>query len=190
MVVAATVAVATPASAACHIAGFLNGASEVSESDDMVSVTVFLQGRQPSCEGTVDFATVDGEATAGEDYEATTGTLSFAQGDDREETFVVPILADDEAEGPETFTITLSNATGGISGTGDDMTVTILDAAPGEASDGDASDGDAGDGDGADGVGEPATDDDGNGVVLVVVVLAVLVALGGGIMVSRRGRAA
>ncbi len=185
MVVAATVAVATPASAACHIAGFLNGASEVSESDDMVSVTVFLQGRQPSCEGTVDFATVDGEATAGEDYEATTGTLSFAQGDDREETFVVPILADDEAEGPETFTITLSNATGGISGTGDDMTVTILDAASGEASDGEA-----GDGDGADGVGEPATDDDGNGVVLVVVVLAVLVALGGGIMVSRRGRAA
>lgn len=175
------VAVAAPASAACHIAGFIDGAAEVSESDDLVSVTVFLQGRQPSCEGTVDFATADGSATAGEDYEATSGTLSFAQGDDREETFVVPILADDEVEDPETFTVMLSNTTGGISGTGDDMVVTITDATAADSGD---------TGDTGAGVGEPATDDGGNGVILVVVVLAVLAALGGGIMVSRRGRAA
>ena len=59
----------------------------------------------------VDYATSDGTATAGEDYEATSGTLEFAIGD-RSKTIAVPVLDDAEDEGEETFTVTLSNPIG------------------------------------------------------------------------------
>jgi hypothetical protein len=60
---------------------------------------------------TVDFATSDGTATAGDDYTATSGTLTFGIGDALR-TFPVSILADDAAEGPETVLLTLSNPSG------------------------------------------------------------------------------
>ena len=60
---------------------------------------------------TVDYATSDGTATAGEDYTATSGTLTFTAGDTRK-TISVPITDDAEDDGGETFTLTLSNASG------------------------------------------------------------------------------
>ena len=60
---------------------------------------------------TVDYATADGTATAGEDYTATSGTLTFAAGE-RTKTVSVPVLDDAVDEGSETFTLRLSNATG------------------------------------------------------------------------------
>ena len=60
---------------------------------------------------TVDYATSDGTATAGEDYTATSGTLTFAAGE-TEKTVSVPILDDAIDEGSETFTLRLSNAQG------------------------------------------------------------------------------
>ena len=60
---------------------------------------------------TVDFATSDGTATAGEDYTAAGGTLTFAACE-TEKTVTVAVLDDAPDEGSETLTLTLSNASG------------------------------------------------------------------------------
>ena len=60
---------------------------------------------------TVDYATKDGTATAGEDYTAASGTLAFAVGE-TEKTVAVAVLDDAHDEGKETFVLKLSNATG------------------------------------------------------------------------------
>ena len=61
---------------------------------------------------TVDYATSDGTATAGADYRATTGTLTFVSGETAK-TVSVAVIEDDHDEGEEIFTLTLSNASGG-----------------------------------------------------------------------------
>ena len=60
---------------------------------------------------TVDYATADGGAKAGEDYTATSGTLTFAPGE-KTKTVNVPVLDDAVDEGEETFVLRLTNATG------------------------------------------------------------------------------
>ena len=57
---------------------------------------------------TVDYATSDGSATAGEDYTATEGSLSFMPGD-VERTISVMLTEDTKYEGDETFALTLDN---------------------------------------------------------------------------------
>ena len=64
---------------------------------------------------TVDYATADGTAKAGEDYTATTGTLAFAAGE-RVKTVSVPILDDGHDEGHETFVLRLANVDGARAG--------------------------------------------------------------------------
>lgn len=88
---------------------------------------------------TVDYATSDGSATAGQDYSATSGTLTLLDGE-TSQSFAVAILDDAVYEGDETFAVTLSNPTGGaLIGTIDAATVTITDndAPPPADSDGD-----------------------------------------------------
>ena len=60
---------------------------------------------------TVDYATSDGTATAGTDYTATSGTLTFAPGENSA-TIEVPVIDDAHDEGDETLTLVLSNASG------------------------------------------------------------------------------
>ncbi|GEM_PF-6710826 len=60
----------------------------------------------------VDFHTADGTARAGSDYNSTSGTLSFADGETRK-TFSVSILDDSIVEGKETVNLYLSNPFGG-----------------------------------------------------------------------------
>jgi hypothetical protein len=60
---------------------------------------------------TVDWATVDGTATAGSDYVAGGGTLTFNPGVGTQTVSVV-VNADALVEGVETFTVTLSGASG------------------------------------------------------------------------------
>jgi hypothetical protein len=77
---------------------------------------------------TVDFATSNGTATAGQDYTGASGTLSWADGDGSAKNFTVPILEDLSQENNETVNITLSNPTGGaIVGTPGTSVLTIVD---------------------------------------------------------------
>jgi uncharacterized delta-60 repeat protein len=58
----------------------------------------------------VNYATADGTAVAGQNYLATSGTLVFTNGI-ATNTFVVPIINDANVTGNRTFTVTLSNPT-------------------------------------------------------------------------------
>ena len=60
---------------------------------------------------TVDYATSDGTATAGDDYTATSGTLTFAVGETAK-TVSVAVHDDGRDEGEETMTLALANADG------------------------------------------------------------------------------
>ena len=60
---------------------------------------------------TVDYASADGTATAGEDYVAVRGTLKFAAGE-TEQTIRVTVLDDSHNEGSETLRLLLSAASG------------------------------------------------------------------------------
>ena len=77
-------------------------------------------------EVTVDFATSNGTATAGDDYEYTTGTLTFPANSVAGQTISVTVTDDtvDEEE-EETFTLTLSNVQGAsLAGGGETLAVT------------------------------------------------------------------
>jgi hypothetical protein len=81
---------------------------------------------------TVDYATAGGTATAGSDYTAPSGTLTFTPGD-LTKTVTVDVTGDTTYEPDETLTLNLSNPVGGLSkiidaqGTG---TITNDDKAP------------------------------------------------------------
>jgi len=77
--------------------------------------------------GTVDFATSDGTALAGQDYLARTGTLTFSAGQ-TETNFIVIVLDNAVVNSNKTFNVTLSNPTGVASlGRIATATVTIVD---------------------------------------------------------------
>jgi hypothetical protein len=73
----------------------------------LATITVVRSG-STAAGATVGFTTSDDTATAGADYTATSGTLTFAQGETRK-TITLPITNDALAEGVETVTLTLSN---------------------------------------------------------------------------------
>ena len=79
--------------------------------DETIDFAVSLS-RASSGAVAVAYATADGTATAGADYTRTSGTLSFAPGE-TEKTVAVPVLDDAIDEGEETFTLRLSDASGG-----------------------------------------------------------------------------
>ncbi|GAB3332649.1 hypothetical protein GCM10027429_12250 [Marivirga atlantica] len=76
-----------------------------------LTFTVSLSQPAPSGGATVDYATSDGTATAGTDYTATSGTLSFAAGESSK-TIDVVVSGDLMLEPDETVILTLSNPTG------------------------------------------------------------------------------
>ena len=67
--------------------------------------------RAPSEPVTVSYVTADGTAVAGEDYEATSGTLTFATGE-TEQTVAVTIIDDAVEDSGETFRLVLSGPAG------------------------------------------------------------------------------
>jgi hypothetical protein len=60
---------------------------------------------------TVAYATADGTATAGSDYQAVAGTLTFSPGE-TSKTIIVPVYGDRVGEANETFVVNLSQPTG------------------------------------------------------------------------------
>ena len=88
--------------------------NEVTVDEDAGSATLTVE-LAPASTGTVtvDYATRDGlgGAKAGDDYTATSGTLTFAA-TETSKTITVPILNDDAYENNESFDVDLSNPTG------------------------------------------------------------------------------
>ena len=100
------------------------GAEATEGGDGALDFTVRLD-REPRSEVTVDYATADGTATAGSDYTATSGTLTFAPGETAK-TVQVPVADDTVSDDGETLTLRLSNASGaGIWSEGGEATGTI-----------------------------------------------------------------
>jgi chitinase len=77
---------------------------------------------------TVDFATADGSATAGLDYTARLGKLTFAAGE-TQKTVAVSVLSDSLVEGEETILLRLANAANAIIADGEGHGV-IVDTPP------------------------------------------------------------
>lgn len=114
------------------------------------TVTVVVK-RQKGDHGevTVEYETSAGSATAGEDYEETSGTLTWGDGDRSDKSFTINILDDDADEGQETFVVRLFDPTGGaVLGSVSQTTVRIK---PSDRED----DGSGGGGGGGGGGGEP-----------------------------------
>ncbi len=88
------------------------GDATVTEGDSGTVNAVFTVTLGPASSQvvTVDYTTADGTAKAGQDYTATSGTLTFNAGE-TQKTITVPVLGDTASEGDETFTVTLSNPT-------------------------------------------------------------------------------
>ena len=93
----------------------LEGGGDIPEggSGDAVE-TAFVVTLDPARnhEVTVDYATADGTAAAGDDYVETSGTLVFSPGETAK-TVSVTVNGDDEVEADETFALSLSNPSNG-----------------------------------------------------------------------------
>ena len=86
-------------------------ASATEGTDATIDFEVRLNARDDCKAVKVDYATADGTATAGEDYAAASGTLTFQPGESVK-TIRIPVLADAGSERGETFALRLSNALG------------------------------------------------------------------------------
>ena len=93
----------------------ITGGSAKEGDDTSITFTVTLD-KAASARVTVDYATADGTAEAGDDYTAASGTLSFGAGA-TSRTISVEIEDDIVNESDETFTVTLSNPSGAELGT-------------------------------------------------------------------------
>ncbi|HEV7373595.1 MAG TPA: Calx-beta domain-containing protein [Pyrinomonadaceae bacterium] len=107
----------------------INDPAAVSESAANASFTVTLS-TPSTLTVTVDYATSNGTATAGADYQSTSGTLTFAPGETTK-SIPVPVINDTLDEPSETFFVNLTNASNAVildnQGQG---TITDNDAAP------------------------------------------------------------
>ncbi|HSI36859.1 MAG TPA: Calx-beta domain-containing protein [Tepidisphaeraceae bacterium] len=104
----------------------LSGAAySAGEAAGTVTITV-TRTAGTTVAASVNYATSNGTATAGSDYTAASGTLTFAAGE-TSKTFAVTILNDTAIEGGEAFSVGLSGATAGAALGTSSATVTIND---------------------------------------------------------------
>ncbi|NEQ39488.1 MAG: hypothetical protein F6K40_25810, partial [Okeania sp. SIO3I5] len=88
--------------------------AEKAEGDSGTTAFTFTVTRSGDTSGvtTVDYATLDGLAVAGDDYTSSSGNLTFAAGE-TSKTITVDVIGDTEVETDEGFTVSLFNASGG-----------------------------------------------------------------------------
>jgi glucose/arabinose dehydrogenase len=108
---------------------FSQSAYEIKEDGGQATITVRRSGNTTGI-STVNYATSNGTATAGSDYTAATGTLTFAA-NDISKTFTVGITNDTLGERNETVNLQLSTAAGNIPGAPGTAVLNILDNDPG-----------------------------------------------------------
>jgi hypothetical protein len=103
------------------------GSSVVHEGCDGTSTMTFgVHLSQPQATAvTVSFATANGSATAGSDYQATSGTVTFAPGQTFH-TIDVTVIGDATLEPDEAFTVNLSGPSPGVTLTTPSATGTII----------------------------------------------------------------
>ena len=87
--------------------------AEIEEGADATLAFTVTLSKARSATTTVNYATSDGSATAGADYTAQSGTLTFGRLE-TSKTVSVPVLDDDHDEGSETLTLTLSNVSDNV----------------------------------------------------------------------------
>ncbi len=107
---------------------FSSSAYSVSESGGTATITATLSA-ESGLPITVTYATADGSATAGSDYTAISGTLTFAPLE-TSQTFAVTVLQDALDEEDETVNLTLSDPVNVTLGTPGAATLTIVDDDP------------------------------------------------------------
>lgn len=98
-----------------------------SEGGGQATITVVREGGDDGAVS-VSFATSDGSASAGSDYQAASGTINWATNEDGPKNFFVTLLDDSEVEGTETVNLALSNPGGGATlGAPSTATLSITD---------------------------------------------------------------
>jgi hypothetical protein len=108
----ASVAINGDAPAAIGSLQLAASAFTVGQSAGSLTVAVYRTGGSSGAIS-VHYATADGTAAAGVAYTATSGTLSWADGDGTSKTFAVPISSASPFTGTKTFSIAISNPTSG-----------------------------------------------------------------------------
>jgi hypothetical protein len=112
-----------------------NAANYVTNENSGLALITVLRSGDTAGTATVEYSTMAGTATEGEDYTNSSGMLIFGPGV-ASQTFQVPLRDDAAPEGPETVALTLLNpGDGTVLGSQDSATLTILDddAPPGPA---------------------------------------------------------
>jgi uncharacterized delta-60 repeat protein len=106
-------------------------APSVAENAGSLRLEVIRQGSAAGV-ASVDFATANGSATTGVDFTSASGTLNWAAGEGGSKFISVPLSNNSTADGNRTFSITLTNPSGGVISGPASITATILDdeAAP------------------------------------------------------------
>jgi hypothetical protein len=105
---------------------FSGNSTSVSETLDQTTTLDLTVTRAGDISGaaTIDYSSADGTASERSDYEAARGTLHFAGGE-ASKTITLFIVDDRFGEGPETFTVDLSNPVGCTLGSQTTFTITI-----------------------------------------------------------------
>lgn len=111
---------------------FTSATASVGEAAGSVTLTLQITtptGAALSCPVVVSYSTMAGTAAPGADYTEKTGVVTFAPGSasGSTQTITIPISSDTGNELDETFTVGLSNVTGGTVGATASATVTIVD---------------------------------------------------------------
>jgi hypothetical protein len=107
------------------IIAFSSDTYSVAENAGPATVTVYLTGASAQTI-TIDYATSDGTATAGSDYNAASGTLTFSPGTITQ-TFNVNIIEDTVVESSETVNLKLMNPSNATLGSPYTAVLTITD---------------------------------------------------------------